>query len=292
MGFGYPKEQRDALVAAEPAKFSLPRQSDLRFNWVRAELAALEPAEMRELVVDAWRMVVPKFVARDHLAATAGRMLHVLDMDGTLLPGTSAALEIARATAGGDWVRELERRFTDGGLTTAGFAAELHRRWSDLTPADVESAFTHAPVLAGVERTVAEIHAGGGRAVVVTMSPNFFADRWLRYGFDAVVASRFPALPFPPLPAGTAFDAGGILTFADKPRIAQELAERYGFTMADLCAYGDSQSDVDLFAVSGVSVAVNADQHVRHLADVHYTGNDLYAAYQLGRRHRLAQLGA
>ncbi|GLW05672.1 hypothetical protein Misp01_08020 [Microtetraspora sp. NBRC 13810] len=63
MGFAFPKEERDALVAAEPAKFSLPRPSDLRFNWVHADLSALGEEEMRELVVEAWRMVVPRRVA-------------------------------------------------------------------------------------------------------------------------------------------------------------------------------------------------------------------------------------
>lgn len=67
MGFGYPKEARDALIAAEPAKFFLPRTSDLRFNWVEARLAALGEEEMRELVTDAWRMCVPKRVAAAHL---------------------------------------------------------------------------------------------------------------------------------------------------------------------------------------------------------------------------------
>ena len=67
MGFGFPKEERAALVAAEPAKFHLPIPSDMRFNWVRAWLAALEEDEMRELVTDAWRMVVPKRVAAAHL---------------------------------------------------------------------------------------------------------------------------------------------------------------------------------------------------------------------------------
>src|SRR4051794_16200417 len=67
MGFAFPKEERAALVAAEPEKFHLPIPSDLRFNWVRAWLAALEEDEMRELVTDAWRMVVPKRVAAAHL---------------------------------------------------------------------------------------------------------------------------------------------------------------------------------------------------------------------------------
>lgn len=64
MGFAFPKEERGALVASEPRKFHLPAPSDLRFNWVHADLAAVEPAEARELVVDAWRMVVPQKVSR------------------------------------------------------------------------------------------------------------------------------------------------------------------------------------------------------------------------------------
>jgi len=60
MGFGFPKEERAALVAAEPAKFLMPIPSDERYNWVRVRLAAIDAAEMTELVVDAWRMVVPK----------------------------------------------------------------------------------------------------------------------------------------------------------------------------------------------------------------------------------------
>ena len=64
MGFAFPKEERAALVASEPHKFQMPSASDLRFNWVHADLAALDRTEARELVVDAWRMVVPKKLSR------------------------------------------------------------------------------------------------------------------------------------------------------------------------------------------------------------------------------------
>jgi hypothetical protein len=60
MGFAFPKEEREALVRSAPHKFQLPAASDLRFHWVHADLAALDRTEARELVVDAWRMVVPK----------------------------------------------------------------------------------------------------------------------------------------------------------------------------------------------------------------------------------------
>jgi hypothetical protein len=65
MGFGFPKEERAALIAAEPEKFFPPSRADERYNWVQAWMAALDEAEMRELVIDAWRMCVPKRVARE-----------------------------------------------------------------------------------------------------------------------------------------------------------------------------------------------------------------------------------
>ena len=63
MGFGFPKEEREALVESEPDKFLLPRPSDMRFRWVCVRLEALDVDELRELLVDAWRMCVPKKVA-------------------------------------------------------------------------------------------------------------------------------------------------------------------------------------------------------------------------------------
>lgn len=66
MEFAFPKEVREGLVGGEPHKFSLPSESDMRFNWVHADLAALDPAEARELVVDAWRMVVPQKLSRGY----------------------------------------------------------------------------------------------------------------------------------------------------------------------------------------------------------------------------------
>jgi hypothetical protein len=59
MGFAFPKEERQMLVETQPDKFMLPGQSDMRFNWVHARMDALEHEEMREYVLDAWRMVVP-----------------------------------------------------------------------------------------------------------------------------------------------------------------------------------------------------------------------------------------
>lgn len=68
MGFAFPKEQRDSLVAAQPKVFHLPKATDLRFNWVQASLAELEHRAMAAMVIDAWRTVVPRRVAAAYVA--------------------------------------------------------------------------------------------------------------------------------------------------------------------------------------------------------------------------------
>jgi hypothetical protein len=63
LGFAFPKAERDGLVAAEPEKFALPSAGDMRYHWVHVRLDAIDENELRELVVDAWRMCVPRYVA-------------------------------------------------------------------------------------------------------------------------------------------------------------------------------------------------------------------------------------
>ncbi len=66
MGFAFPKEEREALVSSTPSAFQMPSPSDLRYNWVDVRLDAIDDIEMEEIVIDAWRMVVPKRVAIAH----------------------------------------------------------------------------------------------------------------------------------------------------------------------------------------------------------------------------------
>ena len=69
LGFGYPKLERVALVDNDPEKFLMPVPSDERYNWVRLRLAAVDVDELAELLVDAWRMCVPKRVAAEYLGS-------------------------------------------------------------------------------------------------------------------------------------------------------------------------------------------------------------------------------
>jgi phosphoserine phosphatase len=129
--------------------------------------------------------------------------LHVFDMDGTLLEGTTASLQIAQHLGS--------------------------------TEADV---FAASPWLTGIREVCADIRERGERSVVITMSPDFFARHLVDLGFDDVMASRFPALPFlEPL------DPANILTPRDKVRIVENMREQYGISRSQCVAYGDSMSD-------------------------------------------------
>jgi hypothetical protein len=53
------KEEQTALVAADPETFGVPAYVG-RHGWVSVELATADPAEVRELVTEAWRQTAPK----------------------------------------------------------------------------------------------------------------------------------------------------------------------------------------------------------------------------------------
>jgi hypothetical protein len=73
MGFGFPREEREALVASQPTVFHLPNASDMRFQWVQAWMSELDEPLMEELVIDAWRMCVPKKISAAYVSGLADR---------------------------------------------------------------------------------------------------------------------------------------------------------------------------------------------------------------------------
>ena len=73
MGCGFPREWRAAAVESEPEKFSLPSESDMRFQWIHVRLDAIDADEMRDLVENAWAMCVPRYVVDEYLAARSCR---------------------------------------------------------------------------------------------------------------------------------------------------------------------------------------------------------------------------
>ncbi|WP_437967356.1 HAD-IB family phosphatase [Sorangium sp. So ce260] len=205
-------------------------------------------------------------------------LLHVFDMDGTLLRGTTASLEIARKLGCLADLAHLEASFGAGTLTTRAFASAICEIWGALTPGVVEEVFSAAPWMLGVAEVMQDIRRRGERSLVVTMSPDFFAARLCSLGVDEVVASRFPSLPFRCAP-----DPAGILSPADKVTAVDRVRARHGLSREQCIAYGDSRSDAALFEALTCTVAVNADEHLRSRALLHYEGLDLREAYRMAR---------
>ena len=202
---------------------------------------------------------------------------HIFDMDGTLLQRTSAPVLLAAALGGGDALAELEARFATGAATAWQFAQALHEMWGIVPNDAAQRAFASAPLLANIREVLADVHRRGERACLITMSPDYFAEQFLEFGFDAVFASRFPRS------ADGALDESAILNPQDKPRLAARFCAEHGLQMQDAIAYGDSMSDVFLFREVGLRVSVNGDHHVAELADIAIEGPDLMLAYRAAR---------
>lgn len=207
-----------------------------------------------------------------------GRRLHIFDMDGTLLRGSSASIEIAREMGMIAEFQELETSLMLGRIDPPGYAQRAYAMWAALTEVQVAAAFESSPWLTGIREVWADITARGELCAVISLSPSFFVSRLRAWGVHHARASVFPDLPFA---SGIPLDLTGILLPESKVTIADELCARYGVGRADCVAYGDSLSDTALFGVVPVSVAVNGDSHVSGLATHSYAGDDLREAYGL-----------
>jgi phosphoserine phosphatase len=205
------------------------------------------------------------------------RRAHIFDMDGTLLHGTTASVLLAAALGRSEELEALEQRFASGTATAVQFARALHEMWGVVAPEVAREAFAAAPVLANVREVLAEIRRRDERSCLITMSPDYFAEQFLEFGFDAVFASRFPRS------ADTPLDESSILSPEDKPRLAARFCAEHGLALEDAIAFGDSMSDVFLFEAVGIRVSVNGDHHLAERSDVAVQGTDLRVAYRAAR---------
>ncbi|MBY8886760.1 HAD family phosphatase [Streptomyces sp. PTM05] len=203
--------------------------------------------------------------------------LHLFDMDGTLLHGSSANVELARKLGLVEEFRGLDAAFAAGRIDSPHYARRAYELWQNLTAELVAEAFAASPWLAGIREVWADIRARGEYCVVISLSPEFFVRHLLPWGAHATFGGRFPELPF----RGVPLDESGILHPESKVRIADRLCADYGVTRADCVAYGDSMSDAALFRVVATSVAVNGDYNVSDIATLSYAGRDLRDAYEL-----------
>jgi phosphoserine phosphatase len=109
---------------------------------------------------------------------------------------------------------------------------ETHALWADLTVELVAEVVADAPWIDGIEEVCADIAERGERSMLITMSPNFFAEHLGVRGIDVVRASRWPAPPF-----AAPIDPAGILSPADKVRLTEAERAAHGLPRGACVAY-------------------------------------------------------
>lgn len=210
-------------------------------------------------------------------------VLHIFDMDGTLLRGTTASLEIAKALDCVNELLQLEQAFGSGEMPAHIFAQNVFQLWHVLTPEIVKDVADNAPWINGISEVFTDIRKRGEQSLVITMSPDFFANHLLSMGADTVSASRFPVPPF-----SGELDVSGILTPQAKVTISRKMLNNALPQRVTPVAYGDSASDIPLFQSLENTVSINGDSYIESCAGARYRGDDLWEAYSMARGKYLA----
>ncbi|CAB4858783.1 unannotated protein [freshwater metagenome] len=202
--------------------------------------------------------------------------LHIFDMDGTLVRG-SACLDISRHLGQIERVNEIEQAWSRGEVGHVAFYELCLPLWEGLTEADVDLVFAAGEWIAGVPAVFADIATRGEYSAVITLSPQFYADRLLAWGAGSVHGAEVYG-GIPPIPEQ-------VMTPESKIDVATALMTRYDLGPDDVIAYGDSASDIPLFEHLPKTVAINGSDSARSAATITYEGSDLRDAYALAREH-------
>jgi phosphoserine phosphatase len=205
----------------------------------------------------------------------AARCLHVFDMDGTLLRST-ATIELARHLGQLEGGQEIEELWFEGKITDTDFWLRLLDMCKGATAADIDEAFDNAPWMAGIAETFADIRSRGEAVIVISQSPAFFVRGLQRWGahetYGSAVELGLPLSDFATLLGET------------KVTITESALAIRNLSAQECVAYGDSSSDLSLFATLPHTVGVNPTPELGALAATQYVGTDIREAYSLGRQ--------
>lgn len=204
-----------------------------------------------------------------------GGGLHVFDMDGTLLRG-AATVELARYFGELDLGNDIEARWLAGTISDREFWQTLLDICGNADTEDLDAAFEAASWMSGVRDVFTDIRARGEIAIVISQSPAFFVGRLQRWGAHETYGSG--------VEVGRPLGDDVTLLPGAKVAITEDALVRHQIDERACVAYGDSSSDLDLFARLPHTVAVNPSPAIADLAAASYTGTDIREAYSIGRR--------
>jgi len=214
-------------------------------------------------------------MVNDSSEVGAARGLHVFDMDGTLLRST-ATIELARHLGHLEGGQEIEELWFEGKITDTEFWLRLLDMCQGATAADIDEAFDNSPWMAGIAETFADIRSRGEAVIVISQSPAFFVRGLERWGAHETYGSD--------VELGLPLSESATLLAETKVAITESALAIRNLSAQQCVAYGDSSSDLGLFATLPHTVAVNPTPALEALAATRYVGVDIREAYALGRQ--------
>lgn len=197
-----------------------------------------------------------------------------IDLDGTLVRGTTTCRHLAARLGHAEAMDQLERDYAAGTITNATVADWVGRTFAGKTPAELHTLLRSAPVIGGIQETVDALHREGLAVFLATITSSLFADYFAdAYGFDERSGGQ------------EALGADGRLTGAveryfnehDKANWVELQCGQRGIGIKECAAVGDSRSDIPLFGRVGFSIALNATPAARAAATVTVDADTLTA---------------
>jgi phosphoserine phosphatase len=191
--------------------------------------------------------------------------LVAVDLDGTLIHGTTACLHL------GDWIghrpviEELERRFAAGEITNAAVADGDAPHYAGHTIDEVAAVMASAPCIDDIDEGIRSLQGRGVSAVISTVSWSFAAQCLAdQFGFVGVSGTVMQV-------ADDGILSGRVERYfepEDKVRYLRDFCTLNGMSMDQVVAIGDGRSDLPMFGAVGFSVALNASPAARAAASV------------------------
>jgi phosphoserine phosphatase len=186
-----------------------------------------------------------------------------VDLDGTLIHGTTACLLLGAWMGHLAVIEDLERRFAAGEIANADVADGDAPYYKGRSMADVSSAMAGAPWIDDIHEGVEQLASRGVDALLCTVTWSFAAQCVAdRFGFSAVSGTVMKV------------DGAGILTGRvaqyfepeDKVAFLRDYCDSRDLSMHQVVAIGDGRSDLPMFEAAGFSVGLNASSAARAAA--------------------------
>jgi len=199
------------------------------------------------------------------------KRLVVLDMDSTFIKNEVIDL-LAKAAGVGEKVAAITERSMRGDLDFQESLAQRVALLKDLPLSAIDIVREDIDFSEGAERLVEILHALGHKVAVVSGGFGNVIDPILeKVGVDLFRSNTLES-------EGdrlTGRTEGAIVDKAAKAQALKEFAHELGIPLAQTVAVGDGANDLDMMAISGLSIAFNAKPIVAQAAKAAIRDGDL-----------------